>query len=78
MARSPGARHAETAEAYNARNLPWFEWYDEGQAVSGSPLLAKVKSVSELDNEIAKKDKQIPDPTTVVTLKAKGVKDGEW
>ena len=67
-----------TAEAYNARNLPWFEWYDEGQAVSRSPLLAKVKSVGELDKEIAEKDKNIPDPTNVVPLKAKAVKDGEW
>lgn len=67
-----------TAEAYNALDLPWFEWYDEGQAVSGSPLLAKVKSVGELDREIAEKDKQIPDPTNVVTLMAKAVKGSEW
>ena len=67
-----------TAEAYNALDLPWFEWYDEGQAVSGSSLLAKVKSVGELDKEIAEKDKKIPDPTNVVPLKAKAVKDGEW
>lgn len=70
--------YEKVESAPQALSFDWLEWYDEGQAVSGSPLLAKVKSVGELDKEIAEKDKQIPDPTNVVTLKAKAVKEGEW
>ena len=70
--------YEKVESAPRALSFDWLEWYDEGQAVSGSPLLAKVKSVGELDHEVAEQDKQVPDPTNVVTLKAEAVKGGEW
>ncbi len=37
-----------TAQEYNRRGLPWFEWYDEGSMREGSATLAGLKSVAEL------------------------------
>jgi len=40
-----------TAEEYGRYGLPWFEWYDDKQALEGAAALAGLKSVAEIDRE---------------------------
>ena len=37
----------KTAADYTRSGMPWFEWYDDSFARSGSAVLAKAKSVFE-------------------------------
>ena len=67
-----------TAEEYNAAGYPWFEWYGDGDGVPGSKKLSAVKSVGDLDPNLAKKDEKVPDPEHVITLNAKKIADGDW
>jgi hypothetical protein len=52
-----------TAEAYTRARLPWFEWYNEAPAVSGSEKLDRAKSVSQLGK--AKGQQPLPENTSV-------------
>lgn len=73
-----------TAKEYTAAGLPWFQWYDDkNTALSGSGVLAGMKSVATLGKK--KKDVPLPEnasvtPGNVVVLR-KGMKKGqvrEW
>ena len=55
-----------TAEEYTRAGLPWFHWYDDTHAaLSGSEILAGMKSVATLGKE--KKDIPLPDNQPVST-----------
>ncbi len=68
-----------TAKEYTEAGLPWFDYYDDSNALNGSSILQKVKSVTQLGRE--KNDAPLPEnesvnPTNVVNLR-KGLKEGE-
>ena len=73
-----------TAKAYAEAGLPWFELEDEGAAaIGGSPALADVKSVKEMDEATfgqPLQDDAPVSPGAVVALPpgALPVSDGDW
>lgn len=84
---SPPPSQPPTAMDYNRYGLPWFEYYDEdAQALKGSAILRKVKSVFQLAEENEEED-ELPSnkslvPKNVQTIKPKPsknqVRDGDW
>ena len=67
-----------TARDYTEAGLPWFDYYGEGTAVAGSPILAGLESVAQL----GKKKGETPLPEnepvhgeTIVKLRAGLAKD---
>jgi len=61
-----------TARAYSDAGLPWFEYYADGPAVDGSPILRRLKSVFGMG--VTKGDLTLPEnepaiPEQVVTLR---------
>jgi hypothetical protein len=61
-----------TAEDYTRRGLPWFEYYGEQPAVTGSKTLGGMKSVADLGKEkgeLPLPENQTVDPTNVITLR---------
>jgi hypothetical protein len=63
-----------TAREYTAAGLPWFDFYDEtAQALGGSGILAKVKSVMSLGKEkgdVPLPENQPVDGEKIVALRA--------
>lgn len=52
-----------TADEYNKRGFPWFDYYSEGESLPGSTRLNSVKSVKEKGKE--KKDVPLPENKSV-------------
>jgi hypothetical protein len=61
-----------TAAAYTKAGLPWFDYYAEGPAVEGSPILRGLKSVFQLGQK--KGETPIPDNEPVKAAKVVVIK----
>lgn len=75
-----------TARTYALHHLPWFDLYDEAvPTLSPSPVLSKVKSIKELDEQKFGQPLQDDGPVAVGPVKkillhmaATMVRDGKW
>ena len=52
-----------TQKMYKEKNYPWFDYYDENQAIEKSNVLSKLKTVNELDES---RDIEMDQPNKVV------------
>ena len=53
-----------TAEEYNRRGLPWYDFYSDDKPIEGGPSLATMRSVAEIGE--AKGDAPLPENQSVV------------
>jgi hypothetical protein len=63
-----------TAREYAAAHLPWFDYYGAGEAVEGSSILKKLKSVVQLGHE--KGDVPLPENESVSDLPVVELRQG--
>ena len=63
-----------TAKEYRRSGVPWFDYYSHGEAVEGSKVLSKLKSVVQLGK--AKKDKPVTDNESVAVEKVVVLREG--
>ena len=70
-----------TAKEYSRHGLPWFDYYGDGVALSGSPILQKLKSVAALGkekNQVPLPENEPVSPHNVVALRKKlGLRPGQ-